>query len=219
MKWKKGDEDSKQTFNVPQAKTNPNFIMDKLISYGQELRNEVLQRIEKKMQGYEDNVDDDLTQPYRELQQKIQDLRSSDHEILADAYQADLDLIKKHVEEVCEGHRKEKTRQAQQSNATASGVGFTKLSIGHRQNILRKFSKIFHSKPDARKLLIIYSQNEVDRIKASYAYYHAPQSRFPWDVAFRVLCLIKCGRDVKPVSQNFYDHMVVKLPKHQKHSL
>lgn len=194
--------------------------MEKLIKFGQKLETDFLTRIESlpKNGDYDERPDVDLVEPYLGLEQKIQHLRSLGHKPLADAYQADLDSIKTHVKEMCEKHQA--ALNSESSDApTALGPKFTKKPIRQRQDILRALSKDFHSKPEVKELLILYSQNEVDRIKASFAYHHAPQNRFSWDVAFRILCLIKCGRDFKPVSQHFYDHMVVRLPKRAKNPL
>lgn len=229
LKWKeperkKGEGELAAGYNLPHVKQNPKFIMEELVSFGRELKDEMLQKIEKKLQSYPNEADSTLIQPYMELLQKVQGLRSHNKpgdDIIADALEADLEIIRGHVEEIYRQHKDELKRQAAAAAAT-SGAGFTGLTIGKRQDILRKLSKKFHSKPERSQLRVLYSENEITRIKASYAYYYDSKNpsptRFPWNVAFRVLCVIKCGGEVKPIHRHFYDHMVIRLPKPHRHS-
>ncbi|TFY73397.1 hypothetical protein EWM64_g10615, partial [Hericium alpestre] len=120
---------------------------------------------------------------------------------------AELSVIEKHVQECYEHHQQKMT-----------GTKFTELRIELRQNLLRDLSREFVSKPaeDELSFLRIFSDEEVWKIRASYAYYYdhfgKKPSRFPWNVAMRTLGDIKGGanRLHKTVSSDFYPFMEVR---------
>lgn len=203
--------------NTFKVKRNPKFIMEKLSDYGQGLKEDSLKSVEKQIEHCTNEEDSALTEPYKEVVQRVEHLRTLPNgDIPASMLEADLDLIKKHVKEIFDEHK------SIHKEAASGGVSFTSLPIGKRQDALRKVSRDFHSKPEQSKFLLM-SANDVERVKASYAYVfdwkqsHSP-SRFPWNVAFRSLCVLKCGEDVKPVDRRFYDHMSVKLSRSAGHS-
>ncbi|KAK7061800.1 RNA-dependent RNA polymerase [Favolaschia claudopus] len=188
-------------------------------------------------------VDGDLTAPWLEFEDKQKDkkeadgLRNSDIELLAkqilqkvdadsselseakdaamrllkeveDAVsrKSDLELIKEHVEGV---HAKHKTKIR---------PNFSRLPIERRQDILRELSRDFATGPSGLRV----SEEEAARLKASYAYLFDSDerqkkttkwTRFPWDVAFGELCLIKtrASKDLKAVKSDFYEKMTIKV--------
>lgn len=89
---------------------------------------------------------------------------------------------------------------------------FTSRSIVERQNHLRRLSKAFHSAPAG---LLYFDDDEVARVRASYAYVYdhgateSKWSRFPWDMSLRVLCEIKAKAlgPSKTMTQGFYSGM------------
>ncbi|KAI0305318.1 RNA dependent RNA polymerase-domain-containing protein [Multifurca ochricompacta] len=95
------------------------------------------------------------------------------------------------------------------------GANFTNRSIESRQDKLRRMSRAFISGPADTETLV-FSQEEVTRLRASYAYLYdwtlKGGSQFPWNVAMRELGAIKlraCG-DFKPISQDFYEKMLMR---------
>ncbi|KAJ7507906.1 RNA dependent RNA polymerase-domain-containing protein [Mycena galericulata] len=123
---------------------------------------------------------------------------------------SDLERIQKHVESVYAAHK-----------SKIDGK-FTKLQIERRQDILRELSRDFATGPPGLSM----DAEEAARIKASYAYFFdwdkrqnwsIKWSRFPWDVAFRELCLIKTraskATTLKPVNSEFYERFTMKMPR------
>ncbi|KAJ7665536.1 RNA dependent RNA polymerase-domain-containing protein [Mycena rosella] len=111
------------------------------------------------------------------------------------------------------------------------------LPIERKQDILRELSRDLATGPpglsmDAVRDFLyavvatgadgLAGQDEAARIKASYAYFYDSEqawtkwSRFPWNVAFRELCLIKCRSrktSLKPVNSEFYERFTMKMPR------
>lgn len=199
---------------------NPSFIMEKLSVHGRKLKEKKLHDIEEKMRKYDSSPDPALTRPYMELLQDLDELRSNLRgKSSADMIEADLQLIQKHVENTYNEHKDVQRQSFSESNLP--GATFTSQPIGKRQDVLRMLSKHFHSKPEKKDFGILSVCPEfVNLIKASYAYYYDSNnrrpSRFPWNVAFRILCAIKCGRDAKHLERHFYDNMIVKRQKHSR---
>jgi RNA-dependent RNA polymerase len=182
--------------------------MEKLSDYGQQLKQGTLARIRAQIDRCPTDRDPALTAPYDEVVQRINRLRSEqkESEILVELLEKDLSLIKQHVKEAFDQYKADSTK--------GPPGNFTNLPIGHRQDTLRKRSRVFNSKPD-QCMFWLMSAKDVEQVKASYAYTYdweqsRPPSRFPWNVAFRELCMLKCGKDMKPVDRRFYDHMSVK---------
>jgi hypothetical protein len=191
--------------------------MEKLLDYGQRLKEKSLRFVEGQIKQCPSEKDPVLTVPYDEVVQRVGHLRSRQNEIPASMLEADLRLIEKHVKEIFDRHK-----AVHKEAAASRGSHFTNLPIAQRQDVLRKLSRDFHSKPEQSKFLLM-SANDVERVKASYAYLYDWEqsplpSRFPWNVAFRPLCVLKCGKDMKPVDRRFYDQMSVKLSRSVGHS-
>lgn len=188
------------------------FIMKSLVEYGKILEKEKNIKLDKWKGSYVHKADQQLLGPIQEVEALISQLKNNGKKEGAALLEEDYQRIKTHVEKVYREHQ-EHLRQTWQSD----GVNFTSLPIHKRQDILRKLSQKFHSEPSKFHIM---TRVMSDRIKASYAYAYdsnnGKASRFPWNVAFRALCSIKCGDEVKPVHKKFYDHMVIKLPKRRQ---
>ncbi|KAF7332082.1 RNA-dependent RNA polymerase [Mycena kentingensis (nom. inval.)] len=132
-------------------------------------------------------------------------------EEVAQSSPTDVELIQQHVQAVLAHHKQKITGN------------FTAQRIERRQDTLRELSKEFAEGPE-----LGLDKEEVARLTASYAYYYDCEqrkrnqpsyrwSRFPWDVAFRELCLIKTKASshsqLKPVSDRFYERMSLKMPR------
>lgn len=212
---KKSDGDKlADTSNVKptnRGKGKPPFIMETLVEFGKKLGRDKLAELKRWKEGFIPERDSQLLEPMEEVERKIKALKDKKKDAAATALEEDYELIKAHVARMYRQHQ-EVLQQAQQSN----GAGFTNLPIQKRQDILRKLSQKFHSEP-AQSELNVMSKVMSGRIKASYAYSYdwdrGKPSRFPWNVAFRDLCCIKTGDELKPVHKSFYDYMVIKLPK------
>jgi len=186
--------------------------MESLVKYGKVLQSEKKAKLKQWKDSHVRKADPQLLEPLREVEALINRLKNSGKKECVALLEEDYQRIKTHVEEVYREHQ-EQFRQTRQSDC----VSFTSLPIQRRQDILRKLSQKFHSEPSKFNIM---TRVMSDRIKASYAYAYdssnGKATRFPWNVAFRVLCSIKCGDEVKPVHKKFYDHMVIKLPKRRQ---
>jgi RNA-dependent RNA polymerase len=94
-------------------------------------------------------------------------------------------------------------------------VEFTHRRIETRQDLFRRMSREFVGGPPAAEVLV-FSQEEVARLRASYAYLYDwathGGTRFPWNVAFNELGEIKlrANKDFKPISRGFYEKMTMR---------
>ncbi|KXN89661.1 putative RNA-dependent RNA polymerase SHL2 [Leucoagaricus sp. SymC.cos] len=228
LNWKESLRKKSEGELAPQSNVNPTrnpkFIMERLVNFGKHLEETKLAELERKKQSFSNDLDHQLLAPLVEVDDMIKRNRKTGENAAADYLKKDLDLIRAHVEAMHHEHR-EQIRQAslqynEKKRSNSVGAGFTNLPIQKRQDILRRLSKKFHSEPP-REQFTIMSEVMVDRVKAAYAYFfdskEAQPSRFPWNVAFRDLCSIKAGKDIKPVHKRFYDYMSMKLGKRRKH--
>ncbi len=143
-----------------------------------------------------------------------------------DRIKRELEGLKKHVARLWEENRTQMLptprKQIKNSPTKGKSAAFTDLPIEVRQDKFRILSKAFIAFP--RPNQFIMADEEVARIRASYAYVHDFDqkkssgtnnfTRFPWNVAMRELCAIKAratGRH-KTVSGDFYDHFNMKHP-------
>lgn len=235
---KKDSIDQTNTMNLARDPKLHQFIMDRLHNH-----TEWGKGLQRKLKGQfkmPHIVDADLTAPWyafveqETTKQEAYKLRNGDivllaqyalntpdisatnrdvaERLLAEAQarpESDLERIKRHVETIQAQHKMKITGK------------FTGLTIERRQDILRELSREFAAGPSELSM----NADEAARIKASYAYVYdlelrqeyssdARWSRFPWDVAFRELCLIKCkSRDTsfKPVNSEFYERFTMKM--------
>jgi hypothetical protein len=100
------------------------------------------------------------------------------------------------------------------------GSSFSAKPQEDQQDALRKLSKDFHCKPSLEGLDPFISQEELSKLRASCAYDLDMQetqgrgSRFPFNMAMRELCLIKCksNGNWKPVLSDFYERFSLRAP-------
>lgn len=215
------------------------FIMDDLKQEAESQADHWGKQIDSVFNNVVDEEDPVLTAPYREILSKV-DRPGGEH------YLADLELIKRHVEQEYDAYNKSaiKEREARYAGGQQSprksprkGAVFTERPIEERQDILRAASKRFAITPDPKTLHM--TEELAERVKASFAYYRdchrknwdpdkdGPRegskmvhcTRFPFNVAFRTLCDIKAKSlgNHKTVCSSFYEHVLVKPPKPQQH--
>ncbi|KAF6762282.1 RNA dependent RNA polymerase-domain-containing protein [Ephemerocybe angulata] len=234
--WKEAvnDEPKVNTRNLAHPRRKKGigrFIMDDLEILAKAKGSEWLTRIDEVFES-ENNVEDKhLSAPYREIVSKLNSPGGA-------FYKADLDLIRRHVEEEYAKdirRRQEEGRAMSAQNLLYSptkrspkkaggSTSFTDRPIEERQDILRAASRRFAESPDPA--LLHMPADLAARVKASYAYVYDCEyrkvsptrvnwSRFPFDVAFRELCDIKARAlgNHKTVCSRFYDHVLVKPPK------
>lgn len=212
----------------------PPFVMDVLQAAMQDVSNEQLQRINKHFNALPKVKDPDLIVPWQDAEARVQELLAKPEQHMRDvghAQQKALEAIKTHVAQVhgrFNDLMRTTTSAAGGTGTGGGGVagtsraagdnksGFTGRSIETRQDLLRRTSWEFVSGP-APAETFVFSQAEVARLRASYAYLHdwmkkPGGTRFPWSVAMRELGLIKlrARKDFKPLSQDFYEKMSIR---------
>ncbi|KAI9063519.1 hypothetical protein FKP32DRAFT_1571651 [Trametes sanguinea] len=214
--WKSEKSDDNRILKRPSGPSNalPPFIMDELKKHVKEACDQLLQRMEQKLDRVGCKLcDADLVQPWLSAVARARTLQAAGQPNMW----AELELIKRHVQEMHENVAREYSSSRAGSGSSSGGFTskkrrafFTELSIEKRQDILREQSKKFHASPEN----LLYIQDPTT-VKASYAYFYDHQvkgwSRFPWNVAARALCEIKAKAlgPSKTVSGDFYMSMAV----------
>ncbi|KAJ7068354.1 RNA dependent RNA polymerase-domain-containing protein [Mycena amicta] len=233
--------DQTNMLNLQRGRDLGPFIMDELFrltdrwtrtTWGHKLKEDVNCRFRNRQPHV---IDDDLTAPWlafaekektrMELQneqnakiialathaQNNDKLKETAAEVLSAVKRSvpsDMDLIVEHVEVVYTKHKSKIDRN------------FSKLKIERRQDILRELSGEFAS--GVAKLSM--DQDQAARLMASYAYWYDCEqhksrynawTRFPWDVAYRELCLIKtkASKTMKPVASTFYNRFSMRMAR------
>jgi hypothetical protein len=221
--WKEDLRNKSEGSLAPQSNVKPvrtakgTFILEELVNFGKKLQKKRLGELEQWKKGFEHKRDQELLEPILEVQRMIDENDDTAAALLKEDYER----IKVHVENMWKLHRDEMAQlltNDKKGSPSTTGASFTNLPIQRRQDKLRRLSSNFHAEPTKFKVM---SKVTADQIKASYAYsYDLEQgkpTRFSWNVAFRVLCCIKAGNQVKPIHKNFYDYMAIKIPKRRKH--
>ncbi|KAJ3570203.1 hypothetical protein NP233_g4567 [Leucocoprinus birnbaumii] len=190
----------------PVRRARQPFIMETLVKFLKNLGETKTAAVEDWMRGFPQKLDMRLVEPIHEIDRKIAALSKKNKQETASLLQDDLNLIKTHVRNMYCEHMK-----------AINSSNFKDLQIQKRQDILRILSQKFHSQPQVSEYEVL-TKDQSDRLKASYAYQYdfelgRKHSRFPWNVAFRVLSCIKAGNEIKAVHKDFYNFMVIKLPK------
>ncbi|KAI0053138.1 hypothetical protein FA95DRAFT_934567 [Auriscalpium vulgare] len=184
---------------IQRPKALGKFVMDVLLNYIRDESDVHLATIQTLFKGFQENatMDMDLVMPWK--------LAAARAKKIGEPMEAELKIITEHVEQV--------RREVKQRKEEAA-VHFTTMRIETRQDILRQESRKFASVP-AEGQCVYFSQEEVLRVRASYAYYHDWQqrwSRFPFDVAMRELGAIKARAlgSWKPITSSYYDRFTIR---------
>ncbi|KAL6305950.1 RNA dependent RNA polymerase-domain-containing protein, partial [Sparassis latifolia] len=209
--WKETPEDRQRNerngSNILYLRRNehlPRFIMDELCRRFKEESQKKLKEIQGQFEqvGGTLTLDKDLATPWNDAVARARRQREQRN---SPWFEEELEEIKRHVEETRESWKARVLVNKSSSN-------FTDMAIEDRQDILRRLSKEFASKPDPQQLESM-SEQEMTRVRASYAYVHdfhaagkVKWSRFPWDVAMRELCEIKAKATghTKTTVEGFY---------------
>jgi hypothetical protein len=192
------------------------FIMDILRNAAIKERDHLLAEMDQLFKPLENEPDADLIRPWADAEAWAE----RGEPTFVKKKKFDLSRIAKHVHVIYKQHKD----HLKNHNNINAGVQFTELPIEVRQDKLRSISKAFASGPQIEDLETIPDAATLARYRASYAYkydaemnsrFEAPGwSRFPWNVAFRELCLIKASAlgPYKAVTSNFYERF--RLVKH-----
>ncbi|KAI0249735.1 RNA dependent RNA polymerase-domain-containing protein [Lactifluus subvellereus] len=199
----------------------PPFVMDVLQAAMQDVSNEQLRRIDEHFSALPKVKDLDLIAPWQDAEARARELLANPEQRVRDVGQAQqdaLEAIKTHVVRVhgrCAELLRTMTSAAAGEGDTKSG-GLMGRSIETRQDRLRRMSREFAAGP-APAETFVFGQEEVARLRASYAYLYDwtrrhGGTRIPWNVAMRELGLIKlrARKDLKPISQEFYEKMSMR---------
>lgn len=205
----------------------PTFVMDVLKAAMDEASSTQFRRIDAHFSTLPRIKDADLVVPWQEAEAGAQELlsRPEPHaQNVGQAQQDALAAIKRHVTRVYElSSTLMRPAAGTPASARAGEKGkknaaeFTTRSIELRQDQLRRVSQEFVSGPDRAQTVGLLSEDEVARLRASFAYLYdwarkPGGTRFPWNVAMRELGMIKLRtrRDLKPLSQDFYEKMMMR---------
>ncbi|KAI0944787.1 hypothetical protein AcW1_001640 [Taiwanofungus camphoratus] len=230
------DRMSSNEKNLTRDPKLPDFIMDMIHMQVHAESERQLQHIEalflRKLNAEE--MDEDLAAPWKNAWKRAEVALTRRNDTWM---RKELDAIKVHVERVYSKWRNYRTVDEAQ-NGVGGGhgriggkdrakVAFTALAIEKRQDKLRELSKEFSCGPallveqlegkGETEGLLYFSDSILQRVRASYAYIYDFESsrnhwsRFPWDVAMRVLCEIKAGAQglSKTLTEDFYARMMV----------
>jgi len=181
------------------------FIMDDLRNAAIKEKEHQLTEVDTIFKPLENEPDADLIRPWADAEAWAE----RGEPTFVKKKKLDLSRIAKHVHEMYRQHKK----HLKNHNNLDTGVNFTDLPIEARQDKLRSVSKAFVSGPQIEDLETIPDAAMLARYRASYAYKYDAEmsfgkwSRFPWNVAFRELCLIKASAlgPYKVVTTNFYE--------------
>jgi RNA-dependent RNA polymerase len=208
----------------------PPFVMDVLREATEHVKDECLRQIEERFKALPKVKDRDLIAPWRSAEEHMEEMLSGpqNRRVIGEAHKSAMDAIKTHVVDVYDlNYKLQKSTTNAGARASTSGVGldvgvasqggpeFTRQSIEVRQDRLRRVSRKFAEGPPAAETFV-FSQEEVARLRASYAYLYDWEkrggTRFPWNVAFDELGEIKLRvqRDFKPISRDFYEKMYIR---------
>lgn len=194
--------------------------MDRLQAEAQKLEGIWKPKMKAKFAELKPVFDKDLAKPYQDVKERAE--KSG-----IDQMKDQLLKIEKHVQEAQEQAGRMMKLSSDFAKAATRNVSpavqaalktkapFTNLPIEIRQDVLRAHSRHFNSYPHPSEVPLLGDEHAIARIRASYAYIYdweqkrAPGSRFPYNVAMRVLCEIKAnalGRS-KCLSGEFYERL------------
>ncbi|KAJ3515971.1 hypothetical protein NLJ89_g1430 [Agrocybe chaxingu] len=224
-RWKETEEErdrkTSNEANTKRPRELGRFIMDELHNKATTEGDNWLVRIDTHFKSVTSTkTDEDLVEPYRKAQEMCRRWATEEGNRRPSE---DLKKLEEHVRKVYDNHRTEMSspKKASRSSPKKDKISFTDQPIEVRQDKFRELSRRFADFPKPGELMM--HDEEVARIRASYAYwydcerrksYDVPWSRFPFDVAMRELCAIKAraaGR-YKVVDGGFYDHFNMKHP-------
>ncbi len=244
--WKEIDRDYnavQPTSSILLSRQDPRpFVMDVLCEATEYHKDDCLRRLEERFNSLPKVKDIDLITPWEDAEARTNEMLSSPEDnirIIGEAHKSAMNAIKAHVVRVYDfsaerlsSMRNVGTRASTGGVGVGVGVGtsrgsksgkrgrggadFSHRGIESRQDILRRVSREFVDGPPKEESFV-FSQKEVARLRASYAYVYdwakrGGGTRFPWNVALDELGEIKlrAHKYFKPISRGFYEKMSIR---------
>jgi hypothetical protein len=227
-----------QQYTMSRDQSKPPFVMDVLREATESAEEECLRQINDRFNTLTKIQDLDLIAPWQDAEMRMNEMLARPEENIrniGEAHRSAMEAIKAHVVQVFDQYTIHIKDASTRASTTGEGVGlyvgstsraagkspkkgaseFTHRSIETRQDLLRRMSREFVGGPEPEKVFV-FSQEEVSRLRASYAYLYdwtnRKGTRFPWNVAFNDLGEIKlrASRDFKPISWDFYERMSMR---------
>ncbi|KAI6047736.1 RNA dependent RNA polymerase-domain-containing protein [Pisolithus marmoratus] len=196
--WKETEEETtheQNELNVSRPHTLREFIMDAITREAKCYSNIKLSKVQSAVP--EATLDTTLLKPWDNAKERVARMQLLDQDHAA---RMDLELsrIQAHVEGIFPEYK---------AKVSSS---FTTFKIERRQDILRGLTRQFARNPTPECLC--FSEDELARLKASYAYKIDPEGKFPFCVAMRDMGYIKARSQgpSKAVSHAFYDKFAIK---------
>lgn len=167
-----------------------NFVLDLLVHYGEKRSSEYLAEFDKKLLvKSEDETKqrrlDPILLPWTDVTSRIENARV-ERPHAADALQEDLNLIMAHVNETLRQFQATAASNASAkpiSKGAGGGSRFERQRKNYMLPVVASFARPISG-------IMVMSANEVERVKASYAY-SLSNSNFAFCVAYATLCKIK----------------------------
>jgi RNA-dependent RNA polymerase len=195
-KGEKNREDNRPF--LKRSMTKSRFVMDEITRLADKKANEELAAMKETFGKFKTVVDTDLTAPWLRMREIARRYAEEEGNF---RLERDMKVIEDHVRRMRELHRDQIGLKGPGLLASprkeGKGAAFTDLPIEQRQDKIRAMSQKFASRPGPDEVLL--DENEIQRLRASYAYCHdmdkrtskGDGTRFPFDVAMRELCAIK----------------------------
>lgn len=186
------------------------FIMDVIHEVLAKAVADAFDELIRVLNNYPQAQDADLIAPYREAEMRSDELAKEGNPRLA----RELKTLRAHVEDMKIRHKNDigvgktftnKPIEVRQDTLRRLSFGFSLPSF--RENLACEAERLSAERDDAStskfpapiSKLLAMSSEEAERVLASYAYLHDWEvsgekgTRFPFDVAFSILCKIKAG--------------------------
>ncbi|KAK0185175.1 RNA dependent RNA polymerase-domain-containing protein, partial [Armillaria mellea] len=179
--------DHHKNFNQPKSSAKREFILDVLEDVGKSLRDDILKKFEQKTVC--NGRDPDLIKPLQDIQRRIAaaDANGPDHQAACKVLSKELELVREHVRQV-----KSSYQRINWSSTSASTGKRKKVKGDQKEDPARKVAAMYASEVSG---IILMSDREVTRVKASFAYKEmSPHTEhFAFAMAFKDLCDIKAS--------------------------
>ncbi len=184
----KSYQDHDKDFNkLPKSSEKRDFILDVLEDVGRSLRDDILKEYEQ--QTICSGRDADLIKPLQDIKRRVAagDGNGPDHQTACKVLAKELELIEEHVRQVNSAYKRIPWR----SISASIGKG-KKVKGDQKEDPTRKVAAMYASEVPG---IILMSDREVTRVKASFAYKEMSQynENFAFAVAFKDLCDIKAS--------------------------
>ncbi|PBK76213.1 hypothetical protein ARMSODRAFT_217849 [Armillaria solidipes] len=163
------------------------FILDVLEDVGKSLRDDILKEYEQ--QTVYSGRDADLIKPLQDIKRRVAagDANGPDHQTACKVLAKELELVQEHVRRVNSAYKSISWRSTSASTGKSK-----KVKRDQKEDPTRKVAAMYASEVPG---IILMSDREVTRVKASFAYKEmSPHNEnFAFSMAFKDLCDIKAS--------------------------